>query len=632
MPRATHQDVIVRMVLENQEMLSGLQKTERQTAATSRKMGASWGAVAGNVTLYSAAVIGAGIAISRALRPAIEWQDAQVRMGVIAQGNVQLLGQMSAIVDANAGGMFKRADIAAALNYAGAVGFNIEKTQKLLPLLRDVAAVYGEDITVALQAVVRAALFGEAELAERIGLTLREGAILDVTTRLYGKKLSQLNKEQKINAVVTASIEQLSRVRGGEAKAAETVSGAYKKMQTAGEEFAVSTTEVFLPAIVSATKGLTVMVGYMGGYLLAVSKIIKVYEKLGLIEKVAAAAAATGMPGIDIQRYSDANPFGTVLDFPEGGDGVTQFGPPIQGEMERADIERRQRRMRARLELDRETAEMTARINGSAPKAPGSVLEFEDKDTSGLDRGREDAAENAREELHRQSLIRLGIIQEHEDAVRAVEFDSQSAREAAAIAFAVNMQNIAMQSGRALLMGDITTAKKRDALLRYFGKSALASTIELASAEFVGKMKFKAKEYAILAAGAAASLNFGSAAKFAAAATAAGLAAGAAPAIVGAINTGAARDLDYATNRVSNVEAGRDPDRVSGLGVGSSSAARRAVTAAVNRGPENVYINVNTVIEGNIFSGEAGAAEYYSGYIREHIASDLSTSNLQAVA
>jgi len=113
-------------------------------------------------------------------------------------------------------GLFSKSDIANMLAYAKANRITREELEQLLPYVQSGAAIYGEDLTTALMAMVRAMKYGEAELAERMGLQLRENAVMEESMKLYGKRLSQLTAEQKQRVIMLAIQNQYVDIVGKE--------------------------------------------------------------------------------------------------------------------------------------------------------------------------------------------------------------------------------------------------------------------------------------------------------------------------------------------------------------------------------------------------------------------------------
>jgi hypothetical protein len=646
MARPSQQEIIVKLTLKNKELQRKLKETRKKTEDESNKMAGSFGALATKVALVTAAVVATGVAMERALRPAIEWQDAQVRMGVIAQGNVQVLGEMSAIVDANAGGMFKRADIAAALNYAGAVGFNIEQTKRLLPLLRDVAAVYGEDITVALQAVVRAALFGEAELAERIGLTLREGAILDVTDRLFGKRLSQLNKEQKIIAIVTAAEEQLMRIRGGEAKASDTLSGATKNLTTALTELTADALEPSLGPLAQFANLLAEAAKEARNLRAEARKIgeeediekladaieRRLGSRAGLnVPRDPRARQAVGAAGATAQRNRRMALERILANIPEGeffGAGIGVVGlpeppPPIPGIPTAEAAEAQTNAVLEQIErLDQTIGDPIAE---EKERADARLAVFRD-----LNEGK---IESEIERVDTTESLNRRIIESNQ-AVAASEEEANIRREQSVNEYirtatvGVQMVSGATETMFAgLISGEVNTAKKRKALVAAGAKGFVASGLRAIS-QVAAQSAVLAGARALEQAGWALG-PFGAPTSFKAAAAYAALA-GVTAVTASALQASADREFELATGGQDRPGAGRGRGGA-GRAVGDS-ATRRAIRAQVARGPETVNISVSTVIEGNVFTGEEGAEAIYNEFIRENIQADLLTKEIEAVA
>jgi F0F1-type ATP synthase assembly protein I len=201
--------------------------------------------VQGIITAVTAGTV--GMITKKAISAAADFERQLMTLQTVATGTGSSLKGIADIIKTYAGGLFSPEDVMRAITYARSVGLQIETIKALLPLLKDTAAAYGEDLYTAMMAVVRAMRFGEAELAERIGLTLRENAILDVTLRLYGKRLSQLTQEQKEIAVLVAALEQMEKFRGAEARAMETVWGQWQKLRIVYREMFITIGQELIP-------------------------------------------------------------------------------------------------------------------------------------------------------------------------------------------------------------------------------------------------------------------------------------------------------------------------------------------------------------------------------------------------
>jgi len=241
---------------------------------TNKSLSSIVGYIKGSFIPHFIAIATAGVGIKEAITTITEYEKTWKALAILTQHSVPLFQEIKNIVSVHGGGLFSELDVARATKYALSVGLNIDQTKALLPLIRDTAAAYGEDLTLSLTAVIRAMKFGEAELAERIGLTLRENAILDTTIRLYGKRLSQLSAEQKEYAVLIAAMEQMQKFRGAETAMMETTVGMISRLRKDWENFIIQAQDGVRPAIAS-------VVEILRSLIIAISSIFPILSVLG---------------------------------------------------------------------------------------------------------------------------------------------------------------------------------------------------------------------------------------------------------------------------------------------------------------------------------------------------------------
>ena len=120
--------------------------------------------------------------------------------------------------------------------------------ERLIVALRGVAAAEG-DIAMAVRAVQRAQFEGEAELAERYQLLLREQNLVKASQRIFGVKVTQLTAEQKAHVVLTEAIRQANEMRGLEAEMLNTTAGRWLLLKNRIDAALVSLGDRLQPAI-----------------------------------------------------------------------------------------------------------------------------------------------------------------------------------------------------------------------------------------------------------------------------------------------------------------------------------------------------------------------------------------------
>ena len=625
----------MRLTLVEKDYKRGLKSSQKATDTFAQKVGKKFQGIRNQWLGISVAIGVTTAAIVKAIGPATQLEATMARLEVVAQGNVKRFGEYQQVLDANAGGLFKRSDIAAAIQYGEAVGFNFENTKKLLPLLRDVAATYNEDMRLALMAVVRASKFGEAELAERFGLTLRENAILEVTHRLFGKRLRDLTDEQKQVAVVTAAMEQLMRIRGGEERATQTMTGATKNLTTALSELAA---DGLTPVLSPLTKLFNIMANAARAAQSLFANMNKVTSTGVSISEIISAGLGTGITGqiAALQKLVDERnrkliEGDTVFDFPSG--------PPTGAELfqrEQAAIEERRKRM---VEAAAAPAKELARLSEQFAFADADPLQLSiDRDAEIEARAKKHADIRAKHEA--TFAIKAIDINESmsqkiaENAHMVADAEEEAARRRiatverhrAAATFGVNaIADASATLFAGLISGEVDTAKKRKALVASAAKGFVASSL--------GAISMVAKQEAILAAmrGLEAAAwfagPFGAAGHFKAAAGLAALA-GVTSVAAGALQASADREFEAAT-RGASAPPGSATGASTGRGTGNAS---RAITAAVNRGVQNLTIVSNISIDGNVFAGESGIEALWTEFLQQRIAQAFRTRELEAIA
>lgn len=218
---------------------SGTKTASKETSGFGKVMEGVYMGIGISLTTQLASVIQDTLvaAIQDAVSNMIEMEFTMNKLKHLTRDNIAEFEELKDVISTEAGGMFSEKDIAKAVSYAKSVGVTNERIRELIPLLKDASALYGEDLTTAITAVVRAAKFGEAELAERIGLQLRENAIQQTSIKLYGKKVDALTAAQKEEVVYQAVIEQTQQLIGGEVAALETIAGKMDELKASWEDF-----------------------------------------------------------------------------------------------------------------------------------------------------------------------------------------------------------------------------------------------------------------------------------------------------------------------------------------------------------------------------------------------------------
>lgn len=197
--------------------------------------------------------LGATVAIGGIMWRFEKYESAMAKLRALTADNreeyeyyLQILNEFSKTK------LFSKSDIANMLAYAKANKLTREELEFLLPYVKSAAAIYGEDLTTALTAMVRAMKYGEAELAERIGLQLRENAVMKESMELYGKRLSELTAEQKQRVIMLAIQRQMANIVGRENEMLGENIVKLRKAKNALDDAAVTIGSYLLPPIAKA--------------------------------------------------------------------------------------------------------------------------------------------------------------------------------------------------------------------------------------------------------------------------------------------------------------------------------------------------------------------------------------------
>lgn len=165
--------------------------------------------------------------------------------GLVAAGNRQRAEQaLSTVAGPAAPGLarvaasqtnrlFSRTGRTEALALGTAFGLTPEMAAEFLPLVENAAAIFGTDVATGLKSIPRAAIQGEAELAEQIGLNLRERAV----QQTLGRKVNFENPAERAQAVFQAARIQLQKFRGGAEAISKTIPGGFASVTAGGQDF-----------------------------------------------------------------------------------------------------------------------------------------------------------------------------------------------------------------------------------------------------------------------------------------------------------------------------------------------------------------------------------------------------------
>jgi|Deesub1362B_J571_1020462.scaffolds.fasta_scaffold00525_15 hypothetical protein len=254
--------------------------------------------------------VAATATMSGLLWKAQTYEKSLATLRALTADNAEEYEYYLSLIEKNKGGLFSKSDIAATLAYAKANRLTREELETLLPYAKSAAAMFGEDLQLAFIAMVRAMKYGEAELAERIGLQLRENAVNHIALKLYGKRLSQLNAEQKQRVIMLAIQEQMADKLGKENEIMKENIGKMMAARAAIDDLSTELGKTLYPAVGKAASIL--------------AQLLRTLDKVPLLKEFAAAglilASALGALGII------AGPVSTAL----GVLGIKAFWASVQ--------------------------------------------------------------------------------------------------------------------------------------------------------------------------------------------------------------------------------------------------------------------------------------------------------------
>lgn len=194
--------------------------------------------------------------IRKGLELSAQYEQATLSMQALS-ASTEEYARLQSLVSDNSGEIFTDTQIAQALNYAQAAGVNVETMEQLMPALKSSAVLFNEDLNTAITAVTRAMKFGEAELAERIGLQLREYAVMEQSQRMYGERLQNLNQEQKEQVILQAVLDQTANRRQVLERLEGSAVLSKRKLNVAVQDLQKSIGQALTPVIVDMMETLT---------------------------------------------------------------------------------------------------------------------------------------------------------------------------------------------------------------------------------------------------------------------------------------------------------------------------------------------------------------------------------------
>lgn len=634
-------DVAVRLRLDNSGYTDKLKKTEAETKSFGSKFGSFASAAMPPWLRVTAVVAGVGAAIRSAVRDIDEWQLAQARMTLVAQGNVDVLSKMESIVDANSGGLFNKQSVAAAVSYGLSLGVAVERVAELMPYARGLAAINNEELAPSFEKIIRAVEIGNAKAGLSIGLRFDENNLERESIRLYGDHYKKLDDLLQLEVRYSIAKTQLVSSLGGEAAALATTGGAMKKFGKELGHLAVTAIEPFVDAGTSVVKELTDAIIQARLYLEPGKGDIGTSANRAQQQQALRDAYMAGRAGVS--SGSVQSPTG-VLSI--GGYTRTGYEAARAYEAEHAaEIDARKKAEEAfqtwrnskleEIELKNIEAAYQARLDyerirgvgGGAeptlagggygmqmgPPAPGTYTGPAIAVTATDLTSEQAAYQKAMQDQTELEQLNLGLREEAWKNYGAVIESSYGGA----------IDSVSFVLGR-YMNREIQSHKQAVAIWKWAGKNMLASFMDYVSEKY----KMRAMEEGAEALSAAAHGNFASAAAHLASAAKFGLIAGVSGGAASAMAAGANREL-AALNYQTEPAAG-DITRTSSGGTSTSSS--RDLAATISRAPETVNINVTNIIENPTFFGtdQASLRSLFDENIAPWVQDSLRTGEIAA--
>lgn len=153
-------------------------------------------------------------------------------------------------------------------------GLTTEQIKKVITVSADLAALTGKDLPDA-TARVQAALRGEAEAAEQLGLTLNSDAIKAMAqmTDEQRKNFESLGPLEKAQIIYNELMRQTADLHGSAAERAGTAAGAFDKLGASTERLGTALGKTLLPFLAPVASGL-------GGIAAGLAKLLEDADKL----------------------------------------------------------------------------------------------------------------------------------------------------------------------------------------------------------------------------------------------------------------------------------------------------------------------------------------------------------------
>lgn len=215
--------------------------------------------------------------------------DAATQYKAFAQAQAQLTGRTSTD--------FEQASVKAA-TLAKNYGLTAEQIQTLITRSADLAAVHGKELPDAAERVI-AAIRGEAEAAEALGLTLNSDAVRAFAnmTDEQRRNFETLDQVTKAQIIYRELLRQTNDVQGAAVERANSQLGAFDKLEASTSNLAKAIGEALVPGLGELSGGFAVAIDGAAGLIEQFNKLQRLGSGSGLARIGAIIQAATGNPG-----------------------------------------------------------------------------------------------------------------------------------------------------------------------------------------------------------------------------------------------------------------------------------------------------------------------------------------------
>lgn len=178
------------------------------------------GGVAGAVTALRIGLAGIG-----------DMEASMVRLRLATGGNADEFERLKRIVEtAPRGGIFDDNDVARALSMAKVIGLTNTEINQLLPSLRGMAAVMGQDLTESVNAVALALETGMVRSLRQYGIT--QADVEKNARKFYGAEIKDLDETAKRFSILQSVLDKSSLFAQGEDAVLQTLPGAIRAVKT----------------------------------------------------------------------------------------------------------------------------------------------------------------------------------------------------------------------------------------------------------------------------------------------------------------------------------------------------------------------------------------------------------------